>query len=397
MFKKLLVTDLTPGMYVEAIAVPKDARKLSQKGWLRTENAIQSLSKAGVEAVIIDTAKQMEVTQDDSPEPSESATSKMQKIKKRSFDDNLKRASKLYSEAKQLQAKAFEFIREGKKIDLAPVVDMTDSFIEVLFEDPDALMCVSQIRAKDEYLLEHSINVSLLLTLFAQYLELPKEEISAIALGGFLHDLGKVKISDEILNKPGRLTHDEFGEVRKHVEFGLEIIDDLGTVSDISRKVVAEHHERLDGSGYFQQLSGDEISKYGRMAAIVDVYDALTAERSYKNGLVATKAFKFLMDNMVTMFDPALVEKFIRCVGVFPVGTLVELKSHKLGIVIRANTRNPLRPTVRVFYNANHHHYIEVKDIDLDKVYIEDEITRSVKGDEYQIDLPKFFTECFLD
>ncbi len=391
MFKKISIDELTPGMYVEAVAEKTSQSRVSQKGYIKSEVGIKQLKQSGVLSVIVDTGKYIAPKDVESIETVNSSS--ISGKKKLNFSQQLAKAQVLYKKAKELQHQAFRNISEGAALDLEPFVELADKFIDSLFEDQDALMLAAMIRNKDEYLLEHSINVSILLTTFARHLNWPEADIREVALGGFLHDIGKIKVEDAILQKPGRLTAEEYTEMKRHVEYGLEAISELPELSAIARDVIGMHHEKLDGSGYPKGLTGEQISLTGKMAAICDCYDAITANRVYKEGEVSGRAFKILMTDSGKHFDADLVGQFIKCLGVFPVGTLVALSNGKLGIVTRVNREFPLRPKVKIFYNWRQNHFLEPKDVDLARSYVSDEIERSVKAETLGIDLPKFLNE----
>jgi len=162
-------------------------------------------------------------------------------------------------------------------------------------------------------------------------------------------------------------------------------------------RMLSEHHERLDGSGYPNGLKGDEISKYGRMIAIVDSYDAMTCERPYKASMHPIAAFKALIAESPTYYDEELVEKFVQCLGVYPVGTLVKLNSGKLGLISKLNARKPLHPYVKVFYNTRLNQAVPIEEINLSKCKYKDQIDCCIKPEEFNLNLLGFFKTAFID
>lgn len=391
MLKRVSVKELSPGMFVEAIAEQTGNNRISQKGFVKSEASINQLKRSGVVAVIVDTAKVL--SKNDVTDNEVIHLPEQPKKKLSGYSERIVKAKQLYKHAKELQVQAFRSISEGTAVNLEPFVELADQFIDSLFEDQDAVMFAAMIRNKDEYLLEHSINVSILLTSFARYLRLSDAEIRDLALGGFLHDIGKIKIDDAILLKPGRLTSQEYEEIKRHVEYGLDAVASMSELSPIARDVIALHHEKLDGTGYPYGLKNEQISFFGRMAAICDCYDAITANRCYKTAEASGKAFRILLAESGKHFDTELVGKFIKCLGVYPVGALVELASGKLGVVYQTNPGNPLRPKIKAFYNWKHKHFIEVREIDLAGTHQNDEIERAVRAESLGIDLPKFFDD----
>ena len=399
MLKTILISDLKPGMYVQGVVKQEGSVKVKSEGWVRTQAAINKLATSGILEVSIDPDKFIDVNPDkkNDSDKKESEAPKFDPTKATaSFSSEATKAKKLYSEAKQLQSKAFDDIRAGRKIDVDPFKQVANGFIDSVFRNQDALACMTRIRDKDAYLLEHSINVSVLMSIFAKHMGFEREVIEELATGALLHDIGKVKVPDKILNKPGKLTDAEFDEIKRHALYSKEILEESG-LSDIAVQVAGFHHERLDGKGYPFGLKGDEINQYIRMISIVDVYDALTAQRVYKDGMNPIQAFKILRSDCPNSFDSDLVARFIQCIGIYPVGTLVKLKSQKLGIVSQSNFEQPLQPMVKVFYSAKHQHYTEVQDLNLASKRVGDELESSIKPEDFGIDLMKFFRNAFFD
>lgn len=216
--------------------------------------------------------------------PEESAPTTPVKRKSMSRFSKQKRASKIIREAKNLAQKILNQTFDDKSIHVDELEGWADDLIETVLIDSDALHCVSALRNKDEYLLEHSVNVATLLVTFGKHLDLPKDTLKQLAIGGIIHDVGKIKVDDKVLHKPGKLTPEEFDHMKLHQVFAEEIILTVDGLGDISRDVCLMHHEKLDGNGYPKGLKGEEIPLHGRMSCIVDIYDALTADRCYKKG-----------------------------------------------------------------------------------------------------------------
>jgi putative nucleotidyltransferase with HDIG domain len=384
-------------MFVQSVTKQTGRIKIKNQGWVKTQAGIDKLKKAGILEVEIDPDKTLtesvpEKQPLDIPTP----------IKKRdpwqkvhSAEQEMGKAKKLYDEARTLQTKAFKDIKAGRDIDITPFRELASGFIDSVFRNQDALACLTQMRQKDAYLLEHSINVSILMSIFAKHLNIEKDIIEELTTGALLHDIGKIKIPDEVLNKPGRFTEAEFEIMKNHSLFSKEILEEAG-LTGIAVDIAGMHHERLDGKGYPFGKKGEEISQYVRMASIVDVYDALTAERVYKAGMEPIKAFKILKDGCPDSFDPVLLNKFIQCIGIHPVGTLVRLSSQKIGLVTESNPATPLKPVVKTFYSAKHSRYTEIKDIDLASKRTLDSLESAVKAKEYNIDIERFYKNTIL-
>jgi len=189
--------------------------------------------------------------------------------------------------------------------------------------------------------------------------------VHAVGLGGLLHDIGKARMPDEVLNKPGPLTEEEFDIMRQHVHCGLEILSESPELPELSLRLVAEHHERHDGSGYPERLAGDDISQAGKMAAIVDVYDALSSDRVYHDGQHPTIVLRRILEWSRDRFDQELTQRFIQCVGIYPVGTLVQMSDGTLAVIVQANPESLLRPVVRVIYKIKDRSFVTPHLLDL--------------------------------
>lgn len=204
-----------------------------------------------------------------------------------------------------------------------------------------------------------------MLVSFAKVVDLEMQSIHDIALGGLLHDVGKMRVVGAILNKPARLSSDEFRHMKSHVVLGSDIIRQLSGIPPLALEPVEQHHERFDGSGYPKGLKGDDISRVGRMAAIVDVYDAITSDRVYRRAMAPAAAVQKLFEWSKFHFDPALMQIFLKSVGIYPIGSLVSLESGRLGVVIEQSEQHLLTPVVRVMYDARRDHYIAPEIVDL--------------------------------
>lgn len=317
-------------------------------------------------------------------------------IKPVTLAKEIKHANTLYLEARQLQKRAFDDIAKGNSINVEEFQRCADGIIDSLFRNQDALLCISRMREKDSYLLEHSVNVAILITIFARHLKFDDKTIEQLATGALLHDIGKIKVPDAILNKPGRLTEPEFAQMRKHVEYSRDILLQTDGISAISLDVAANHHERLDGKGYPRGLIANHISLHARMIAIVDTYDAITATRVYKDGQTSIKALKILRQDSPSHFDTVLVTQFIGAVGMYPPGTLVKLESQKLALILENNPEKLTSPIVKIFYHARQRHYLTPVTLDLAATYCNDKIEAIVDPAEYNIDLQRFVQEFII-
>jgi putative nucleotidyltransferase with HDIG domain len=396
--KVLSIAELQPGMYVVAVHKQKGKVEIKTRGWARTAAVIAQLKQKGVLELVVDLSKTLEQPKVDAAVPAEAESAATSRSREKvSFEQELGQANLLYQQSKVHQKKAFGDIQAGRALNLQQFQDCATGFIDSVFRNQDALLCISRIREKDAYLLEHSVNVSILMTIFAKQMKFDDDLIQQLATGALLHDIGKILVPDSILNKPGKLTAEEFAEMRRHVVYSKEILDKIPGLSPISIDVAAVHHERLDGKGYPHGLAESQISVYGRMISIVDTYDAITAQRCYKEGQTGISALKILKRESPASFDPVLLAQFIKAIGIHPVGTLVKLSNEKLGIVLKANELDPLRPVIKVFYNCKFKRYIEISIVDLASNKVDLEIEGAVMPEDFGIDIIRFFRQSVLE
>ncbi|MBC7183785.1 MAG: HD-GYP domain-containing protein, partial [Marinobacter sp.] len=299
-------------------------------------------------------------------------------------------AQKIHSQAQGLVGDFMNNVKMGAAIDIAPIHQLANELQHSVFRNANALSCLGRIREKDNYLLEHSVNLSVLMSLFGNHRGLTEDVLHQTIVGALLHDLGKILTPDEILHKPGRLSPEEFEVMKLHARHSRDILASTAGIGELAVITAAQHHERLDGTGYPEGLKGEEISEYGRMVAITDVYDAITADRVYHKGMTPTQGLKKLLEWSGDHLDPLLVKQFIRCIGLYPVGSMVLLESGRLGVVVETNEADQRLPAVRVMYHTKFRMPITVATIDLAKPGTQDRILRAVDPDEYKIDVRKF-------
>lgn len=391
MLQKITIDQLKPGMFVHQIVEQKGKLSITNQGRVTSDAIISTLKKRGVKTLVIDTDKAFNPNSNaDSSIGAVASPSAVKQTASKpvSFDSELSRAVKLHEQGKAIQHALQTNLQKEMPFDGSIPKAFSSKLVESVERNPDALLCLTKIREKDDYLLEHSLNVAILLANFAKHLGMTDNEVNELSYAGFLHDLGKIMIPDEILHKPGRLTDEEMDIMKGHVQHGVDHLLETDIQPHLIQ-AVAEHHERLDGLGYPKGKKGDEISMAGRMLAIADMYDALTADRVYKSGMSSQKAFSILMSEAPTRLDMYLVQQFIKCLGIYPVGSLVLLSNERLAMVMHQND-SPLTPEVKVFYSVKQGHYLTPKDVDLstDKSLT---IVKAITASDYNIDINAFF------
>lgn len=394
MLKEISIDELEPGMYVQKIVQQNGNLIIKSQGKVTSKGIVRNLKKKGIVRLLIDPGKQFVPPEEPVEEPSVNAKpphveSKTEK-QTVSFEAEINYAKRLHDKGKGIQKRLLSSVAKNLPIDLKLPKEFAQHLVGSIDRNPNALMCLTKIREKDSYLLEHSLNVAVLLANFAKFIGIDELEVQELALSGFLHDIGKIKVPDEILHKPGRLTDEEMDIMRKHVDYGINTLKEMELPEHIVR-TMAEHHERLDGLGYPRGAKGDEISLFGRMIAIVDTYDAITAHRCYKAGMPSQRALKILLEDSPVKYDLELVQKFVKCVGVYPVGSLVKLTGEQVAMVVQQRPDSPLKPIVKVFYSTRSETYMAIKDIDLNQSQYK--IEKAVLPEDFGIDFNRFFEE----
>ncbi|WP_319470074.1 HD-GYP domain-containing protein [uncultured Pseudodesulfovibrio sp.] len=281
-----------------------------------------------------------------------------------SVQDELRRVDKLYGEALGYARQFIDDVRDGKPFDFQDAAPLVSGFIDSVFRNESAAAAIGRLKAFDEYTYTHCINVSILAVILGKKLGYSPEKLELVGIAGLFHDVGKAVIPESILNKPGKLTEDEMEVMRTHPLRGYGILKAQQNIPVEVLRGTLEHHEKYDGSGYPRGLKGEQISDIARLLAVVDVYDALTSRRVYKEPMPPTKVLALMYKWRVTDFHPNTVELFIKSLGVYPVGSFVRLSSGLHGVVTDLNPLDPLRPKVRVAYDENMQP-LEVKDEDL--------------------------------
>jgi len=339
---------------------------------------IEKIRKAGVKELSIDTERGLDVEtekkspkqqskkpQVKSPEAAPVKESNPPKPEKMNLKMELRRAVKVRQQATEVIGSIMEDVRLGKQLAVEKITPVVESMVESVMANQNALLGLNRIREMDQYTFEHSVSVSVLLSAFAKHLGMPKEDIIEMGVGGLLHDIGKTKTPLQVLNKPAKLTNTEFEVMRRHVIYSEKILSQVPGISDIAVNIAKEHHERYDGSGYPLKKKGDDISLYGQMAAIVDVYDAITADRCYHKGMTPNSAMKKLIQWGGGHFNRDLVQAFINCVGIFPPGTLVSLSDGRIAVVLEVVSGKLLYPVVRVVFDSLKRSFLTPEDISL--------------------------------
>ena len=283
-----------------------------------------------------------------------------------SMANELKHASVLLKKSRDAVHSMFTEARMGKAVTVEDAMPLVEEISESVMRNAGAMIGLARLKTADDYTYMHSVAVCALMIALGKQLGLDDEQIRQAGLAGLLHDIGKMAVPGAILNKPGKLTDEEFDAVKQHPAKGHQMLLETPGMLDAALDVCLHHHEKLDGTGYPEGLKGDQISVLARMGAICDVYDAITSNRPYKQGWCPAESLRRMAEWSKGHFDEHMFAAFIKCIGIYPVGTLVRLKSERLGVVVeQAGGQSLIKPKVRVFYSARARSYLRPELIDL--------------------------------
>lgn len=337
---------------------------------LTDPNDLTLIAESPIKEVWIDVAKGIDVDADAGEVEQEVVSAEAipaeQPVaqEKTSFSDEIKRASKIVAKGKEAVVSMFQEARMGKAIEADAVAPLVEEISNSVMRNPGALISLARLKTADDYTFMHSVAVCALMIALARQLDLDEPQVREAGMAGLLHDLGKAMIPLEILNKPGKLTDEEFDLVKTHPEEGYKLLLEGQGISDATKDVCLHHHEKIDGSGYPKGLNGETMSLFAKMGAVCDVYDAVTSNRPYKAGWDPAESIK-RMAEWTGHFDPTVFQAFVKSLGIYPIGSLVKLASGKLGVVIEQGEQSLLKPRVKVFFSTKSQTYIRPEIVDL--------------------------------
>lgn len=273
----------------------------------------------------------------------------------RPLSEELPHAQRRYQEAQDYIDTLLQKVADGQRLPLKEARAVIRNCINSISSNPNAMFWLTRIRHQDAYTAEHCVRVGILSITFGRFIGLDNAQLETIGLCGMLHDVGKMRVPPEVLNKPGALDTQEWQIMRRHPEHGYDLLGSEHELEPAIREAALSHHERLDGKGYPQALTGPAISQFTRMVSIVDTYDALTSDRVYHKGISTSEALRVLYKNRGNQFDDQLVEAFIRLIGIYPPGSLVELNTGEVAVVLATSPRHKLHPLVEIVLDSKGH------------------------------------------
>lgn len=394
MLKCIAVTDVRVGMYIhEFCGAWMDHPFWKSKFLLNSEKDLQRIKASSIGELWIDVSKGLDVevgTVSVSPEEvaAEAEAALLAAVQSPpvnlavSMEDEVRRAARLCERSKAAVVSMFSDARMGQALQFEQAGELVEEISDSIMRHPNALISLARLKNADEYTYMHSVAVCALMIALARNLGLNEGQVREAGLAGLLHDIGKMAIPNEVLNKPGKLTDNEFATVRDHPEAGSRMLIASKQVSALVLDVCLHHHEKVDGSGYPHRLAGEQISLYARMGAVCDVYDAITSDRPYKRGWDPAESIR-KMAEWKGHFDPVVFQAFVKTVGIYPVGSLVRLESGRIGVVLEQQAKSLLAPRVKVFFSARSKTPIPQETLDLSKLVGRDKIVGRESAEEW--------------
>ena len=317
-----------------------------------------------------------------------------------SFEKEVENAGYVYKEASNLVRSFMEDVSLGKTITVEIAKKAVAECVNSILNAPDALLWMTQLKNRDLYTSQHSMNVCILAIALGRQINLPVKELNNVGLCGMMHDMGKMSVPLEVLNKPGKLEPDELKIMQSHPELGWKLLMSSSDMYGGAIDVAHSHHERLDGNGYPRKLTAEKITPYTRIVTIVDMYDAITSDRVYQRGRTHLEAINIMTKMCGTHLDSGLTYKFIECLGIYPPGSIVEMSNGEIAIVVEANQKR-LKPKIILLLdedkNPRTERMVDLSKIDLDPSGQEYRITKIVKADDHGIDLNKYYHNGIIE
>lgn len=400
MIKKIQAEQVRLGMYIHEI----NGNWLELPFWrtsfkLDNEKDLDKLLTCRCEEIWIDTSKGLDIlgaveTIDSPTNPpvtpitEEAPRPVKKKVVPVSLAEELDSAKKIHTSAKTIVKTMFNDVRMGNAFEIEEATALVEEVNQSIERNPNALLSLVRLKNADEYTYLHSVAVCMLMVALAKQLHLSEDQIRQAGLAGLLHDVGKMAIPSGVLNKVDKLTDDEFNVIKQHPQCGWEILKSCYQVSDIALDVCLHHHERIDGRGYPDKISGEALTLFARMGAVCDVYDAISSDRCYKKAWGPAESIHKMASWQAGHFDETVFHAFVKTIGIYPNGSLLKLKSGRLGVVIEQSRKNLITPIIQVFFSTRANAHIPIEIVDLSKST--DSIENIEDPVKWRLDLSKY-------
>lgn len=393
MLKQIHVKQLRLGMYVHELSGSWMDNPFWRVSFLLDDpNDLQTILSTGIKGAWIDTAKGSDV-EGGADEKAIAAVvditlAQADKAGKREThidtEQEAARAVIICTKSKQAVSSMFKEARMGNALNAEDALPIVEEIASSVLRNPGALIGLARLKSTDDYTYMHSVAVCALMVSLARQLGLADDQIRQAGMAGLLHDVGKMMIPLEILNKPGKLTEVEFEVVKSHPVEGHKMLLKGNGISAIALDVCLHHHEKVDGSGYPSKLGNERINLHAKMGAICDVYDAITSNRPYKHGWEPAESIR-KMAEWTGHFDPDVFQAFVKTIGIYPVGSLVRLESNRLGVITEQTDKSLLTPKVKVFFSIKSNGRIVPEIVDLSKPACKDKIVSHESPEKWDI------------
>ena len=372
-YQEVSIADLQPGSYVVQVLRQSGEIIVKHAGWVRTTQAVELLRRKGVQVVLIDPDKTLQPDTSDttlpvSPVVDDSSSRSL-------FNDEWPKAERALLQTQKVQRQLFEAVRHDSSIDLTLVYEVSAGLAESISRNQDVLLCLNRIAEQSDSLLQHSISCAVYMAAFARYLNLPPHKVQALITAALLHDIGKA-VSPAYLQ----------AEDHQAIPASLNTLQKTANLAGEISLWISQHCAHLDGSGS-PKISAGQIEKGSRMLSIINSYEKLTSPLSSKLGPLA--ASRMLLQRTPHKLDAELLQQFIKCIGIYPPGSVVKLSSGKLALVLENNPKKPLLPKVKVFYHSVHQHHIPPKVLDLSRQQ-EEQIDSCIDLKKYGLDVKNY-------
>jgi HD-GYP domain-containing protein (c-di-GMP phosphodiesterase class II) len=386
MLKKIGVEQIQLGMHLKEFCGSWMEHPFWRNGFVLTDpKDLESILASSIKEVWIDCSKGLDVavgevavSEADSDAEVEAALAQVvlerRNVAPVSTAQELAHAAKICSQAKRAVISMFEEARMGKAVDTGGAQKLVEEITDSVARNPGALISLARLKTADDYTYMHSVAVCAMMVALAKQLKLDEEQTRLAGLAGLMHDLGKAMIPMEILNKPGKLSPAEFEIVKQHPREGHTLLLTGADVDPIVLDVCLHHHEKTDGSGYPDNLKDAQITLFAKMGAVCDVYDAITSNRPYKPGWDPAESLRRMAEWAKGHFDIQVFQAFVKSLGIYPIGSLVQLSSGRLGVVVEQTGKSLTTPTVKVFFSTKSNMRIVPELVDLSRPGITEKI-----------------------